>query len=682
MAKKGSWSELGRAKLESSGLTKDIGDKLGMYEVASAKQQCEYFEALAGLTIPYFDIDGKPILTRNGEPFYRLRYLEKGKDFKAVAKDKPQRYAQPTRTGVEPYFPQIINWHDIAKDTTNLIIITEGELKAAAGCLQEYPTIGLGGVWNFRQSKEGIFFLPRLEKVNWTCREVYICFDSDYADNPQICGAVNALTEELEERGAYVFALLLPQGKGEEKVGLDDYFLEHSNEEFDRLLMEAEEIGMVRSLWRTNDAVVYVKDPGLIIVQETAQKMSVDSFKAHSDWSTLSTPKKVLDKEGNAITRKVSAATEWIKWPFRRSVSRLTYAPGRDKITPRNEYNIWRGWGVEPRKGDVEPWLKLTKFLFADMEKGALEYFYDWCAYQFQNPGVKMFVAVVVHGLTQGTGKSLVGYTLGEIFGENFKELADDDLELTYWAENKQFVLGDEVTGNDNRKYQSLLKRLISQRKVTVNIKFVPQYEVPDRINYFFTAQHADAFFLEDKDRRFFIVECAAEDPLPEDFYIEYQKWLWQEGGAAHLFQWMLDRKISAKFNPHAPAMRTQAKERMIHTGKGDLASWVYDLLRMPDDRLMLGQLKHTRDLFSSKELLSMYKQENPDTRATINGMSKALKNAGAHWCAGGQPLKGPDGKMDRFFAIRNVAEWKKIKDRKILERHLATAHPMKATKK
>jgi hypothetical protein len=216
-----------------------------------------------------------------------------------------------------------------------------------------------------------------------------------------------------------------------------------------------------------------------------------------------------------------------------------------------------------------------------------------------------MFSAVVIHGLSQGTGKTLVGYTLGRVYGDNFKEIEDEDLEETYWAENKQFILGDEITGKDNRQYMNKLKRLITKEKIDINIKYVPQYTLPNAMNFLFTSQHGDSFFLEDKDRRFFVNEVV-NDPLPDEFYTAYDAW-YKGTGAQHLMEWLLSRKISKEFNPAAPPPRTAAKRRMIAATKGDVGAWVQELKEFPDQILRFGEMAHVRDLFSSRELLKMY---------------------------------------------------------------------------
>lgn len=668
------WTNLGKEKLASSGLDTAKAEKLGMYETVSAIKVHKRLDPRPALIIPYMGIDGKSQQAHPHWPdFFRVRYLDKGTGFAEMATDKAdQRYAQPPRTGVCAYFPTLIEWKNVVEDTSIPILITEGELKAAAGCDNGWATIGLGGVWNFRASSEGYFFLPELEKVDWQRRAVYIVYDSDYQTKPAICFAINALAEELLERGAIPHTVLLPDVYDDDrKTGLDDYLLQHKSEDLETLLGSAVPLTMARALWKMNNGVAYVENPGMVVQLEDGLKMTPGAFKEHSKWATLNTSEQKLSAEGDVIIKKVAAAPVWLKWPLRRSVRKVTYEPGAARITEEQLFNQWEGWGVRPKKGDITPFLKLADFIFKDMEPEAKEWFLDWLAYPIQNPGTKLFSCVVVWGAAEGTGKSLIGYTMGEIYGKNFKELTDEDLEggYTAWAENRQFVMGDEISGSDNRQYTNRLKRMLTQRVMTINVKFVPQYEVPDCINYYFTSNHADAFFLSDKDRRNLIVEVEG-DPLPQKFYDTYDAWLWGDG-PAHLMQWLLDRQIGKNFNPNGRPPNTAAKQRMIKAGKGELTGWIDDLLEYPDQTLVIGKMRHTRDLFTAAELLSMYKNQYPDAKASTIGLGKQLSNAGVKQAAGGDPLRAADGTQGRYFIIRNRAQWAKVTDRKKLEAHL-----------
>jgi len=63
------------------------------------------------------------------------------------------------------------------------------------------------------------------------------------------------------------------------------------------------------------------------------------------------------------------------------------------------------------------------------------------------------------------TGKTSVFYALKGIYGQCFTEIGDKQLEdaRNQWAIEKQLVLGDDVTGKDQRKYADRLKAMITQ---------------------------------------------------------------------------------------------------------------------------------------------------------------------------------------------------------------------------
>lgn len=678
--KAGAYSDAAAAKLQTSGLSMEQASACGMYSVNNAMQLDEQFQSQPALVIPYFAINGKPLRPHKAWPdFYRLRYLGEGevKGFAEAAGVKPSRYTQPRNTGVCAYFPRLTDWQAIAADPTEPLLITEGELKAAKATAEGFPTIGLGGVYSFRASGQGLFFLPELEAINWIRRKVTIVYDSDYISNPMVCHAINALADELSERGALVHVATLENVyEDDRKTGLDDFLVERGDNELIELLKQAEPLGMTKRLWAMNKEVVYVRDPGMVIAMKTGQKMDCSKFSAHSDWATISVPERKMKSDGTIATVKGSAAPLWLKWPLRNVVDKLSYIPGEEQLVERDGLiylNQWKGWGVKPIKGTVKPFLDLIDFLFEGTEKEAKQWFLDWCAYPIQFPGTKMFSAAIMHGRMTGTGKTLVGYTLARIYGQNFIKIKSKDLLDTWWAENRQFVLGDEISGSDKRAEADMMKAMITQEEININIKYIPQFSIPDCVNYYLTSNHADALFLEDEDRRFFVHEVLARQPLPDAFYKAYDKWLKKDGGAAALMYWLQERDLK-DFNPMAPALRTAARERMVLSGKSDLAYWLAELNEAPSTKLRLGQMRHQRDLFTSNELLSMYENEHERAigKVTANGMSRALAAAGFRQVYKGDPLQGPDGKQGRYFMIRNVDRWSRVHDRKVLQKHIA----------
>jgi len=683
--------KLAMVKLQSSGLTMEDAIALGMQFLSpdQTSKLHKSFDAKTSIKINYFGLDGKPMRPRPKWPeFYRLRYLESGDregrvTFSQQTDEKPKRYVNEPEAGVAAYFPRTVDWEDIAQDTAQPLIITEGEFKAAKATVEGFPTIGLGGVFNYRAVRQGIPFLPELEQINWVKRYVYICYDSDFRTNQNICHALNALAEELQERGAIPMVLALPDVVDDGKTGLDDLLVSapQAIQLLTQLLKEAEPLGLARALWQMNDRVVYVQDPGLVVRRSNHQKMSPAQFKEHA-FSTVNYVEQTMGADGEMRYKKVPAAPAWIKWPLRNECTKVVYKPGQPELVSDihggDAFNIWKGWGCKPEKGDVSMWHELLDHLFDGADKEDRIWFERWLAYPLQFPGTKLFSACVMHGIHHGTGKSLIGFMMGRIYGDNFVEINRKMLELgnNDWAEAKQFVLADEVTGSSKREFNDMLKKMITQERMRINIKYVPTFDLEDFINYYFTSNHPDAFFMEDNERRYFIHEVRAK-PLDLSFYSKFDEWMKRGNGPSAVFHYLLNLKLG-DFNPYAAARKTEALERMILDTKSDLGSWVLRLKEDPE-AMIRAWMPANKDLVTNADLLQIY-DPNGRTGTTANGLGRELRRAGIPLAYGGRPLPGPNG-ADRYYILRNREKWFNA-NRAILVKHIETFSKKRRTVK
>ncbi|MCE5247614.1 DUF3854 domain-containing protein [bacterium] len=652
------------AKLAESGLTPEQGAALGMayLEDADAAHPGAGYEARPALRIPYFGLDGGPLAAAPKWPqFERVRYLgPKTESFAAVAGAKERRYAQPPGTGVCAYLPRVLPWKTIASDPARDLVITEGELKASCAAVRGFAAVGLGGVWNFRCPTTGVLFLPELEAIDFRRRRVHVVYDSDARTNPHVCDALNALAEELRLRGALPQMVALPDLPGKAKVGLDDFIVAEGTDAFVALLDEAEPLTMAAELWKLNEEVVYVRDPGVVVARADGRKLAPAAFVAHA-YAARVCAERTVKKDGSVSFKRVPAAPKWIAWPYRREAARIVFAPGQPReaeVGGEVCWNDWPGWGVQPKKGDVGLFRRLVDHLFEGADPADRRWFLDWLAWPLQHPGEKLFTAAVVHGVGQGTGKSLLGYTIGKIHGAGFSEINSEHLRAPFneWLVNKTFILGDDVTGQTSRRDADLLKKLVTQKTLRVNQKYVPSYEVADCANYYFTSNQPDAIFLEDEDRRYFIHEVVA-DRLPADFARAYDEELWHGGLAAAVFANLLDRNLE-KFDPRAAAPATRAKEKMTSLVRSDLGSFVAALREAPDQTLRLGGMVLRSDLYTSAELLGIYDPAGK-TKTTAGGVGRELARQGFLLAAGGSPVR-VEAEQNRYWAIRRGDAWRK----------------------
>jgi len=217
------WAE---ADLEKSGLTPDI------FPIQLS---------------PGGDFEGYKIIYPNAPDFSRLKLR--------YPKEGGAKYLSDKGSGNQPYIPFDTQKALESGDSTALIFITEGEKKAAKATLENFPCIGLTGVYGWKDKRSG--FLPELAAMNWQGRKVCIVFDSDRADNHKVLRAERALAGELTQRGAEVFILSLPAETDGEKNGLDDYLKRHGREPFHKLVERAKPAHKVHDIAETDTEVTF-----------------------------------------------------------------------------------------------------------------------------------------------------------------------------------------------------------------------------------------------------------------------------------------------------------------------------------------------------------------------------------------------------------------------------------------
>lgn len=201
------------------------------------------------LLLPYLRPDGSLIPVNE---FARIKpdtpRTSKPKDDKP---GKPIKYESPIGSKSRLYFPPVT--YESLRDVFVPLLVTEGEKKTAKADQEGFVCIGLGGVdaWSKKRATgpDGKKIGKRelisdFDAVELTGREVFIVFDSDLTEKPSVQWAEWNLSQALAERGAIVKVVRLPNGppdaNGEPtKIGLDDFLVAHSADEFRELLNAA-----------------------------------------------------------------------------------------------------------------------------------------------------------------------------------------------------------------------------------------------------------------------------------------------------------------------------------------------------------------------------------------------------------------------------------------------------------
>lgn len=188
------------ATIEGAGLyTETKADKVA----AILKWKSVRKSMLPALIIPY-DRD-----------YARVRF-----DNPRILKDKPVKYESPKGSELRIYIPPetIAHLDDPRQETA----ITEGELKALLMNQEGFPCIGIAGVecWGLKGEER---LHPDIAKFNWQGRPAPIVFDSDITTKAQVHLAECRLAKLLQNAGAVVKCVRIPDGPNGEKQGIDDY---------------------------------------------------------------------------------------------------------------------------------------------------------------------------------------------------------------------------------------------------------------------------------------------------------------------------------------------------------------------------------------------------------------------------------------------------------------------------
>jgi hypothetical protein len=195
---------------EESGISSDVAAERGYYTARSRSELPEAFkdyQRRRGLVVPMYSPDGETI-------GHQLR------------PDRPRKGGPKYETpvGISPVVdvhPQML---EEVRHGDGPLLITEGAKTGDAATSQRIPTVVLAGVWMWCAPKVKPYRLkPCFDHIRLEGRRVFVAFDSDCMSKAEVQEALAALVAALEDRGAAVKVIYLPDAVDGSKQGVDDY---------------------------------------------------------------------------------------------------------------------------------------------------------------------------------------------------------------------------------------------------------------------------------------------------------------------------------------------------------------------------------------------------------------------------------------------------------------------------
>lgn len=313
----------------------------------------------------------------------------------------------------------------------------------------------------------------------------------------------------------------------------------------------------------------------------------------------------------------------------------LTYRPGQGPLVDENLpgltgrcVNQWTDTTPHLPSAatdeDVAPWLNHVGFVLPRADER--EVVLNWLAWVIQNPGLKPNWALVIGSTYEGMGKDLMMEPVRVALGKgNVREITPDDLASDYngFLVRARLLFIEEMQVHERKAMMNRLKPLLAAPPHTlrVNIKFQPQYEIPNSVAAVFFTNMENALAITGQDRRYFVTWNDGE-PRGADYYGGLVAW-YAAGGAEMAARWLIDRDV-AGFNPQGRAPDTEAKTQMRKAALPELEAAIQDAVAIREGPFRRRLVTMGEVSAWVRDLLGPYRPPGP------RRLSAALKAAGA----------------------------------------------------
>lgn len=248
--------------------------------------------------------------------------------------------------------------------------------------------------------------------------------------------------------------------------------------------------------------------------------------------------------QNDRISEKMSASKYWCNSPDRRQYEGIGFFP--DNSGPKEIYNQWQGFAVNPVEGDCSLYLNHISEVIADGDENLNRYILAWMADAVQNPASKPGVAIVMLG-DKGTGKGMFTKHFGAIFGNHFLEITQKSQLVDKFNKHLQktlMVFVDEAFLAGNKSADGPLKALITEDNMMFELKNGDTYRARNHLRLIMATNNDWAVPVGDKERRYLVLTIGKKHQQDHDYFGAIEKQMMQ-GGREALMHYLLNLDIS-----------------------------------------------------------------------------------------------------------------------------------------
>lgn len=250
-------------------------------------------------------------------------------------------------------------------------------------------------------------------------------------------------------------------------------------------------------------------------------------------------------------------------------------------VDGERRFNTHMPTRVNRARGNVMPFYRFMTYLIQNkLDRLNVMRF---VATMIARPGVRLGYGLLLCSRAQGVGKNtLTDYILSPLIGPWNVVHPDVQRAITGafngWLAGKRLVvLGEMYVGHLGTKAYDTLKPLMTDKMVTVNEKFRPEYELENRAQFVGSSNSKVPLFIASTDRRWHVPEVTNKKQ-PQSYWRGLHCWL-DGGGLEIVHQWAFDFvKVHGAVAPEDEAPASSAKAELVDASISDGRRLVHDL--------------------------------------------------------------------------------------------------------
>lgn len=309
---------------------------------------------------------------------------------------------------------------------------------------------------------------------------------------------------------------------------------------------------------------------------------------------------------------------------------------------PHNALNLWAGFAVEPKAG---PWPLMKDHILTIICDGDVvlnQYFLNWIAWTFQNPGKPAEAAVAMRG-TKGAGKGYLGNAIRTIFGRHAKHLSKPEQlvgKFNSLLEDAVFVFADECLWPGHKASEGQLKAMITESTHVIEPKGVSAYETQNSM-HIMLATDGDWIVPADHDERRYVVTDVSPSRVGNFPYFTALREELESGGYEAMLYELLNVDLQG-WHPRR-VVNSAALQKQKERSLAPIPKWLFGILKDGD---LFSLVKGSTPYWVPTPRMTEHLQKSPNIPDKANiqtpGVMEVLRDIG---CTSSRPdPRGPRG--------------------------------------